>query len=54
MVFWEHKTELVCFLSIIKETGVIVNSVYYDVWEAEDEITGSLIDIVDSWNWPCL
>ena len=40
----EHKTELVCFLSIIEGTEVIVNSIDYDVLEAGDERTGALID----------
>ena len=31
MEFLEHKTELVCFLSITEETEVIVNSIYDDV-----------------------
>ena len=31
MLFWEHKTELVCSLSIIDETKVLVNTVGYDV-----------------------
>ena len=30
MVFWEHKTELVYFLSITEYTGVIVNSIEDD------------------------
>ena len=54
MVFCEHKTELVCFLSIIEQTEVIVNSIDDGVWQAEDEKTGSLIDRVDSWYWPYL
>ena len=53
MVFWEHKTELVCFLSIIEENEIIVNSIEYDVWEYEYEILGSLIDQVEQWDWPC-
>ena len=35
MEFLEHKTELVCFLSITEETEVIVNSIDSDVLEAE-------------------
>ena len=31
MVFWEHKTELVCFLSITEETEVFVDSVDDDI-----------------------
>ena len=42
--------ELVCFLSIIEETEVIVNSMEDDVLEAEYERTGSLIDGFDSWD----
>ena len=44
MKFLEHKTELVCFLYIIEEAEVIVNSIYDDVEEDEDEITGAFID----------
>ena len=50
MVFWEHKTELVSFFSITEETKVPVNSVDVDVWEAEYELKGSLIDGVESWD----
>ena len=53
MVFWEHKTELVCFLSITEETKVLVNEVDDDVWEAEYERTGSLIYRVESWDCLC-
>ena len=53
MVFWEHKTELVCFMSIIEETKFLVNAVDDDVWESEDERTVSLIDGFESWDWPC-
>ena len=49
MVFWEHKTESVCSLSIIEETQVIVNSIEGYVLEAEDEETVFLIGGVDSW-----
>ena len=31
MEFWEHKTELVRFLSLPEGTEVIVNSIYDDV-----------------------
>ena len=54
MVFWEHKTELVCFLSITEETKVLVNAVDYDVWEAKYERAVSFIDGVKSWDLPCL
>ena len=54
MEFLEHKTELVCFLYIIEDTEVIDNSIYDDVWEAEDERTDLLIDGVDSLDWLCL
>ena len=36
MVFWEHKIELVCFLSITEETKVLVNTVDDDILESED------------------
>ena len=42
------------FLSITEETEVIVNSIDDDVWEFEYEITGVLIDGVESWDWLCL
>ena len=54
MVFWEHKTELVCFLSITEEKKVLVNAVDDDVWEDEDYITGSCIDVVEIWDLICL
>ena len=44
MVFWDHKTGLVCFLSITEESEVIVNAVDDDFWESEYERTGCLID----------
>ena len=53
MVFWEHKTELVCSLSITEETEVIVNLIEDYVWENKYEKTGFLIDGVESWDWPC-
>ena len=53
MVFWEQKTELVCFLSITEETEVLVNAVDDYVWESEDEITCSFIYRVKVWDWPC-
>ena len=54
MEFLEHKTELVYFFSITEGTKVIVNSMDDYIWEAEDERTGSLIEIVESWDWLCL
>ena len=54
MDFSEHKTQLVCLLYITEGTEVIVDSIYGDFWEAKDEITGALIDGVESWDWPCL
>ena len=54
MVFWEQKTELACFLSIIEETKVIINAVDDDAWESEYEGTGSFIEGVESWHWLCL
>ena len=53
MEFLEHKTELVCFLSITEGTEVIANSVDDDVWEAEYKRTGALIYGVKSWDWLC-
>ena len=53
MEFSEHKMGLV-FLSIIEGTKAIVNSIYYDIWEAKDIITCAFIDIVDSRDWLCL
>ena len=54
MVCWEHRTESVCFLSIIEETKILFELIEDDVSEAENEITGSLIDKVDIWDWLCL
>ena len=54
MEFLEHKTELVCFLSITEEIGVISNSIDDDFWEAEYERTGSLLDGFEIWDWLCL
>ena len=54
MVFWEHKTEFVCFLSITEDTEVLVNSIDDDFWDAEDKIIGFLIDVVESLYWICL
>ena len=53
MEFLEHKTELVCFLSITEGTEVIFNSIDDDVWEAKDEITGALIERFEIWDWLC-
>ena len=39
---------------IIEETEGIVNAIYDDIWESDDERTGALIDWVDSWDWICL
>ena len=50
MEFLEHKTELVCFLSVTEGTEVVVNSIDDDVWEAGYEVTGSLIYRVESWD----
>ena len=50
MVFWEHKTELFCFLSLTEETCVVLNSIADDDWEAEDEQTCAFNDGVDSWD----
>ena len=54
MGFWEHKTELVCFLSITEGTEVIVNLIDDDVWESKHSITSALIDVFYSWDWLCL
>ena len=51
MEFLEHRTELVCFLSIKEGTEVIVNSIDDYVWESKDKIKGALIDRVESWEW---
>ena len=42
------------FLSISEETEVIVNLIEVDVWESEDDTTGSFIDGFESWYWLCL
>ena len=44
MEFSEHKTELVCFLSLTEGIEVVVNLIEDDVSEAKDEITGALND----------
>ena len=44
----EHKTELVCFFSLTEVTGVVVNLMGDDGWEANYEITGAFIDGVES------
>ena len=54
MVFWGHKTELFWFLSLTEGIDVVVDSIFDDVWEAEDELTGALSDGVKSWDWLCL
>ena len=51
MVFWEQKTDQVCYLSIVEETQVLVELIEYNIWEAEYEKTGLLIDRVESWGW---
>ena len=51
MAFWEYKTELFWFLSVTEGTGVVVNLIADDVWISEDELTGALIDEVDTWDW---
>ena len=54
MAFWEHKTELFWFLSLLEGTEVVFNSIDDDVWEYEYEKMGALNDGVDIWDWPCL
>ena len=36
-------------LSVIEGTDVVVNLISEDVWSYEDELTGDLIDKVESW-----
>ena len=50
MVFWEHKTGLFSCLYFIEGTDVVVNLIAEDVWDSEDELTGDLIDKVESWD----
>ena len=45
---------IVLFLSLIEGTEVIVNSIYYNFWEAKDKITSALIYIFESWDCLCL
>ena len=66
-LFWvefsEHKTELVCFSTVIEGTEVLVDSIYDDVWEAEYDRRGAWIDGFESFVeyvfiffqclWPC-
>ena len=42
MVFWEWKTELFYFLSLIEGTDVVVNLIAGGVWKSEDGLTGAL------------
>ena len=39
------------FFSLTEGTDVVVNSVADDVWGSEDELTGTLSEKVDSWDW---
>ena len=48
MVFWEYKIDFFSWLSVAEGTGVVVNSIYEDVWDSEDELTGNLSDKVES------
>ena len=50
MVFWEKKIELFWCLSVIEGADVVVNLIEEDIWDSEDELTGALIDEVDSWD----
>ena len=50
MVFWEYKTEMFLFLSLIEGTDVFVNSIPDDVWGPKYELTGALSDEVESWD----
>ena len=54
VVFWEHKTEFFWYLSVIEGTDVVVNLIAEDIWDYEGELTGALIDKVESSYWLCL
>ena len=49
VVFWEHKTDFLC-LSVIEGTDVVVHLIAEKCWGSEDELTGALIDEVESWD----
>ena len=51
MVFWEYKTELFLFLSLIEGTYVVVNAIADAVWGSKVELTGVLSDEVDNGDW---
>ena len=50
MVFWEHKTDFYYYCLLQKGTDVVVNSIAEDVWDSKYEVTGALIDKVESWD----
>ena len=51
MEFWEHKTELFCFLYLIEGMEVVINLMDDDVWEAEYEQIWALNENVEIWDW---
>ena len=44
VVFWEHKTELFRFFSVVEGKYVVVNLIAEDVWGYEYELAGAFID----------
>ena len=41
-------------MSVIEGTDAVVNLIAEDVWDYEYELSGALIDKVNSWYWLCL
>ena len=48
------QNRIVLILSLTEGTDVVVNLIADDVWESGGELTGALIDKVESWYWLCL
>ena len=44
----------VLMLSVIEGTYVVVTLIAENVWGSGDELTGALIEKVESWDWLCL
>ena len=36
---------------VIEGTDVVINLIAVNIWGSEDELTGALIDEVESWDW---
>ena len=42
------------FVCFIEGTEVVVHLMTENVWGSEDELTGAVVDKVESWYWLCL